>query len=131
MIPSTLLEDNPFTWQNQNIINLSKYPSKCFDNNSIINFPEEAFYIFQTLNINNSLFCNTEYPSYPKYYLDVSHFFIKKKKLTIKADVYNIESKPLIDKFKRLMVLNPEFMKQVKMSASSYGKKAKKDGKKG
>jgi hypothetical protein len=60
----------------------------------------------------------------------VSHFFIKKKKMTIKADVYNIESKPLIDKFKHLLMLNPEFVKQVKMSASSYGKKVKKDGKK-
>jgi hypothetical protein len=87
------------------------------------------------LNINNSLFCNTEYPSYPKYYLDVSHFFIKKKKLTIKADVYNIESKPLIDKFKHLLVFNPEFVKQLKMSVSQYnsnfGKNKKKEGKRG
>lgn len=63
----------------------------------------------------------------------MSHFFIKKKKLTIKADVYNIESKPLIDKFKHLLVFNPEFVKQIKMSVSQYnsnfGKREKKEGK--
>jgi hypothetical protein len=34
--------------------------------------------------------------------------------------VYNIESKPLVDKFKQLLIFNPELMKQIKMFASQY-----------
>lgn len=131
MIPSSILADNQFLWQNPCIINLWKYPTKCFDNNSIVSFPEEAFYIYQTLNVSTSLFCNMEYPSYPKYFLDVSHFFVQKKKLTLKPDVYVVENKHLVDRFKQMLILNPEFLKQVKIATnqyiSNYG--SKKEGK--
>lgn len=72
-----------------------------------------------------------EYPSYPKYFLDVSHFFVQKKKLTLKPDVYVVENKHLVDRFKQMLILNPEFLKQVKIATnqyiSNYG--SKKEGK--
>ena len=126
MIPANTLNNNPFLWKTPAIINLSKYPSKCLDNNSIVNFPEEAFFIFSDQRSNSSKFCNVEYPSYPKYYLDVSHLFVKKRKITIRGDVYSIESKPLIDKFKQLLYFNPGLIKQARsVSINASGAKDK------
>lgn len=77
------MNNNPFLWKTPSIVNLSKYPIRCLDNNSIISFPEDAFYVFNENRSNNSTFCNVEYPSYPQYYLDVSHLFVKKRKMTL------------------------------------------------
>lgn len=113
LIPASTIKNNPFLWANTENIKLSKYPTKCLDNYSVIHFPEEAYYIYfdNILKTGNDVFHNVDYPSYPRYFVDVSHFFTTKKKLHVKGDVYNVENKDLIEKFKHFVAYNPNLTK--------------------
>lgn len=113
MLPTSTLEENPFTWDKPETIKLPKFPNKCLDNYSIISFPEEAYYLMgeAIAKIGQTLFADLEYPSVPKYYIDPSYMLIKKAPLTIKGDVYNLESKTLLAKFKSLFSANPKLKK--------------------
>jgi len=101
------------------IVKLGKFPLKCLDNYSIIQFPEDAFFVFSDQVSNNSIFYNVDYPSYPKYFVDVSHFYIKKRSTTIKPDSYQIESKGLLEKFKNFVISNPK-LKSIKIPVYHY-----------
>lgn len=112
MLPTSKLEDNPFTWDRPEVIKLPKFPAKCLDNLSIISFPEEAFYVMsETLNKGHNLFTDVDFPGTPRYFVDPSHMLIKKQALSIKADAYVLESKSLTAKFKQLTAANPKLKK--------------------
>lgn len=121
MFPSSKLEENPFTWDKPELIKIPKFPTKCLDNYSIINFPEEAFYIPGDAVIKgaNNLFSDIEYPGVPKFYIDASQMMFKKQDLTIKADSYLVESKSLMAKFKTLTTANPK-IKQILLPLYYY-----------
>lgn len=52
------------------------------------------------------MFCNVDYPTFPRYFIDLSYIFVKKKKLSVKPDVYSIENKSLLEKFQTLISYN-------------------------
>lgn len=112
LLPTSKLEDNPFTWDRPEIIKLPKFPAKCLDNYSIISFPEEAFYVMSdSLMKANTLFTDVDFPGIPRYFIDPSHMLIKKQALSIKADAYVLENKTLAAKFKQLTTSNPKIKK--------------------
>lgn len=121
LVPANKVEDYPFQWEKSELIKLPKFPTKCLDNYSIINFPEEAHYIYSEaiMKLGTNLFFDVEFPTYPKYFIDTSHLFITKKKLAIKGDVYNIENKGLLAKFKQLVASNPK-LTEVKLPVYYY-----------
>jgi hypothetical protein len=121
LVPANKVEDNPFLWEKPELIKLPKFPTKCLDNYSIINFPEEAHYIFSEaiMKLGTNLFFDVEFPTYPKYFIDTSHFWVTKKKLAIKGDVYNIENKGLLGRFKQLVASNPK-LAEVKLPVYYY-----------
>ena len=91
------------------------------DNYSIINFPEEAYYISSDQFKNSQMFCNVDYPTYPRYFIDLSYFFIKKKKLSVKPDVYTIDNKAILEKFQTLVNYNQR-LKNVRLPIYHYFK---------
>lgn len=114
LIPANTIKNNTFLWQNgTETLKMSKFPLKCLDNFSLIHFPEEAYFINfdNILQTGNDLFHNVDYPSYPRYFVDVSHFFTPRRKLHVKGDVYQIENKELLDKFKIFVAHNPTLTK--------------------
>lgn len=113
LLPTSKLEDNPFTWEKPEIIRLPKFPAKCLDNYSIVSFPEEAFYVMSDVLTKgaHNLFTDIDFPGTPRYFVDPSHMLIKKQPLAIKADAYVIESKSLSAKFKQLTTANPKLKK--------------------
>ena len=112
LLPTEKLESNPFLWEKSEAVKIPKYPSKCLDNYSIVNFPEEAFYISgETLSKSTSVFCEADFPCLPRYFVDPSHMMIKKSDMAIKGDAYTLESPSLVAKFKILCAANPKLKK--------------------
>ena len=113
VVPLNELNNNPFTWDKPEALKIPKFPTKCLDNYSVVNFAEEAFYIPGEVIAGrmNSIFLDLDYPSYPKYFVDPTTILIKKQPLAVKGDVYALESKSLLEKFKVLVAANPKLKK--------------------
>lgn len=113
IVPLSDLNNNPFAWDRPEPLKLPKYPTKCLDNSSVINFAEEAFYIPGEMLASrlNTLFIDLEYPSYPRYFVDPTALLIKKQPLAVMGDVYTLDSKPLLEKFRILVSANPKLKK--------------------
>lgn len=112
LLPTDKLDGNQFVWDKPETVKIPKFPSKCLDNYSIVNFPEEAYYISgEVLTKSSSVFCDVDFPSVPRYFVDPSHMLIKKCEMTIKGDAYTLESPSLLAKFKALFEANPKLKK--------------------
>lgn len=113
VVPLSELNNNPFTWDKPEPLKIPKFPTKCLDNSSVVNFAEEAFYIPGEMLASrmNTLFFDLEYPAYPRYFVDPTALLIKKQPLAVKGDVYTLDSKPLLDRFKILVAANPKLKK--------------------
>ena len=111
ILPTSKLEENPFTWEKPEQVKIPKFPSKCLDNYSVIHFPEEAFYIPSDYSKNPTLFLDIDYVGVPRYFIDPNIMLIKKQALAVKGDVYHLESKSLVAKFKQLLASNPKIKK--------------------